>query len=65
MIYLDDAGNEHQLLEASSGNLINIKEDFISAYLNGSVFEFVLATASGGTNALQTMEISPAGSARL
>lgn len=65
LIYLDDAGNEHQLLEASSGNLINIKEDFISAYLNGSVFEFVLATASGGTNALQTMEISPAGSARL
>jgi hypothetical protein len=65
LIYLDDAGTEHQLVETSSSNLITVKEDFISAYLNGSVFEFVLATASGGTNALRTMEINPAGSARL
>lgn len=65
LTYLDDIGTEHPLTENSSGSLISLKEDFLSGYLNGSVAEFVLATATGGANALSAYESNPAGTMRM
>lgn len=65
LTYLDDTGTEHPLTENSSGSLISLNEDFLSGYLNGSVTEFVLATATGGANALSAYESSPAGTMRM
>ncbi|HMW08053.1 MAG TPA: hypothetical protein PKC94_23450 [Leptospiraceae bacterium] len=65
LTYLDDTGIEHPMTENSSGSLISLKEDFLSGYLNGSVAEFVLATATGGANALSAYESSPTGTMRM
>lgn len=65
MTYLDDTGIEHPLTENSSGSLISLKEDFLSGYLNGSMAEFILATANGGTNILSAYESNPAGTMRM
>lgn len=65
LVYLDDAGIEHQLNENGSTQITSIKEDFLSAYLNGSVAEFTLATSSGASNALSTYESSPADTIRM
>lgn len=65
LTYLDDIGTEHPLTENSSGSLISLKEDFLSGYLNGSVAEFVLSTASGGSNVLSAYESSPVGTMRM
>lgn len=65
LTYLDDIGTEHPLTENSSGSLISLKEDFLSGYLNGSVAEFVLSIANGGSNILSPYESSPAGTMRM
>ena len=65
LTYLDDIGTEHPLTENSSSSLISIKEDFLSGYLNGSVAEFVLSIANGGSNVLSAYESNPAGTMRM